>query len=140
MTEHGFEWLCRLATEPRKLWRRYLIGNPQFFWCLLVQRGSRTRIRACDDAALPLCPHRCRENTGDLRSGELRRRELAGAKHGSHLSARECYPSLRTVRTRLSVAMLPHTVQKNEFSKKSGWMPNSPGANSPKMYCASYGP
>lgn len=43
LTEHGFEWLCRLATEPRKLWRRYLIGNPQFFWCLLVQRGSRTK-------------------------------------------------------------------------------------------------
>lgn len=32
MTEHGLEWLCRLAIEPRKLWRRYLIGNPQFFW------------------------------------------------------------------------------------------------------------
>ena len=43
MTEHGCEWLCRLATEPRKLWRRYLIGNPHFFWCLLVQRGSRTK-------------------------------------------------------------------------------------------------
>lgn len=32
MTEHGLEWLCRLAIEPRKLWRRYLIGNPVFFW------------------------------------------------------------------------------------------------------------
>jgi N-acetylglucosaminyldiphosphoundecaprenol N-acetyl-beta-D-mannosaminyltransferase len=32
MTEHGFEWLCRLAVEPRKLWRRYLVGNPQFLW------------------------------------------------------------------------------------------------------------
>lgn len=31
LTEHGFEWLCRLAVEPRKLWRRYLIGNPLFF-------------------------------------------------------------------------------------------------------------
>lgn len=26
----GFEWLFRLATEPRRLWRRYLIGNAQF--------------------------------------------------------------------------------------------------------------
>jgi len=43
MTEHGFEWLCRLATEPRKLWRRYLIGNPQFFWCLLAQHRRRGR-------------------------------------------------------------------------------------------------
>jgi N-acetylglucosaminyldiphosphoundecaprenol N-acetyl-beta-D-mannosaminyltransferase len=32
MTNHGLEWLCRLAAEPRKLWRRYLIGNPQFLW------------------------------------------------------------------------------------------------------------
>jgi N-acetylglucosaminyldiphosphoundecaprenol N-acetyl-beta-D-mannosaminyltransferase len=37
MTEHGLEWLCRLAAEPRKLWRRYLIGNPQFFWRVLVR-------------------------------------------------------------------------------------------------------
>jgi len=32
MTNHGLEWLCRLAAEPRKLWRRYLIGNPLFLW------------------------------------------------------------------------------------------------------------
>src|SRR5205823_1182075 len=28
MTSHGLEWLCRLAVEPRKLWRRYVVGNP----------------------------------------------------------------------------------------------------------------
>lgn len=32
MTAHGLEWLCRLAAEPRKLWRRYLIGIPYFLW------------------------------------------------------------------------------------------------------------
>jgi N-acetylglucosaminyldiphosphoundecaprenol N-acetyl-beta-D-mannosaminyltransferase len=26
----GLEWVYRLAAEPRRLWRRYLIGNPQF--------------------------------------------------------------------------------------------------------------
>jgi N-acetylglucosaminyldiphosphoundecaprenol N-acetyl-beta-D-mannosaminyltransferase len=26
----GLEWLYRLAIEPRRLWRRYLLGNPQF--------------------------------------------------------------------------------------------------------------
>lgn len=31
MTENGLEWACRLVVEPRKLWRRYLIGNPLFF-------------------------------------------------------------------------------------------------------------
>jgi N-acetylglucosaminyldiphosphoundecaprenol N-acetyl-beta-D-mannosaminyltransferase len=38
MTEHGLEWLCRLIAEPRKLWRRYLIGNPRFL--LRVVRES----------------------------------------------------------------------------------------------------
>lgn len=26
----GLEWLYRFAAEPRRLWRRYLIGNPRF--------------------------------------------------------------------------------------------------------------
>jgi N-acetylglucosaminyldiphosphoundecaprenol N-acetyl-beta-D-mannosaminyltransferase len=26
----GFEWVYRLSREPRRLWRRYLIGNPRF--------------------------------------------------------------------------------------------------------------
>jgi N-acetylglucosaminyldiphosphoundecaprenol N-acetyl-beta-D-mannosaminyltransferase len=36
MTENGLEWLCRLAAEPRKLWRRYLIGNPRFLARVLL--------------------------------------------------------------------------------------------------------
>lgn len=32
MTDHGFEWLGRLVIEPSRLWKRYLIGNPLFFW------------------------------------------------------------------------------------------------------------
>ena len=26
----GFEWLFRMAVEPRRLWRRYLTNNPRF--------------------------------------------------------------------------------------------------------------
>ena len=26
----GFEWLYRLVQEPRRMWRRYVIGNAQF--------------------------------------------------------------------------------------------------------------
>ena len=26
----GLEWLFRLACEPRRLWRRYLVLNPRF--------------------------------------------------------------------------------------------------------------
>jgi N-acetylglucosaminyldiphosphoundecaprenol N-acetyl-beta-D-mannosaminyltransferase len=31
----GFEWLYRLAREPRRLWRRYLYNNPRFVWGVL---------------------------------------------------------------------------------------------------------
>jgi N-acetylglucosaminyldiphosphoundecaprenol N-acetyl-beta-D-mannosaminyltransferase len=46
----GLEWAFRLATEPRRLWRRYALHNPRFLgllgWQLLRQRrpgrtGSR---------------------------------------------------------------------------------------------------
>ncbi len=36
MTRHGLEWLGRLFFEPTRLWKRYLIGNPLFFWRVLV--------------------------------------------------------------------------------------------------------
>ena len=39
----GMEWLFRLATEPRRLWRRYLRNNPEFVVRVLVQAaGLRT--------------------------------------------------------------------------------------------------
>jgi N-acetylglucosaminyldiphosphoundecaprenol N-acetyl-beta-D-mannosaminyltransferase len=41
MTDHGLEWLGRLLIEPRRLWRRYLVGNPLFFWRVLKQRLGR---------------------------------------------------------------------------------------------------
>ncbi len=30
LQDHGLEWLFRLVTEPRRLWRRYLYHNPRF--------------------------------------------------------------------------------------------------------------
>lgn len=47
LTQHGFEWLTRLAIEPRRLWRRYLLGLPEF--ALLVGRqwiSARPHVRA----------------------------------------------------------------------------------------------
>jgi N-acetylglucosaminyldiphosphoundecaprenol N-acetyl-beta-D-mannosaminyltransferase len=38
MTDNGLEWLGRLLIEPRRLWKRYLIGNPLFIWRVLKQR------------------------------------------------------------------------------------------------------
>ncbi|MBP1466653.1 WecB/TagA/CpsF family glycosyltransferase [Candidatus Chloroploca sp. M-50] len=38
LTDHGFEWLCRLWYEPQRLWRRYLLGIPRFFGLILRQK------------------------------------------------------------------------------------------------------
>lgn len=37
MREHGLEWLHRLASEPRRLWRRYLHTNSRFLWAAALQ-------------------------------------------------------------------------------------------------------
>ena len=37
LTDNGFEWLARLLVEPRRLWRRYLIGNPLFLLRVMGQ-------------------------------------------------------------------------------------------------------
>jgi N-acetylglucosaminyldiphosphoundecaprenol N-acetyl-beta-D-mannosaminyltransferase len=37
-SEMGVEWLYRLLSEPRRLWRRYLVEGPQFFWLAFLQR------------------------------------------------------------------------------------------------------
>ena len=38
MTNYGFEWLGRLLIEPKRLWKRYLIGNPLFFLRIFQQK------------------------------------------------------------------------------------------------------
>ena len=40
MQRAGLEWLYRLLREPRRLWRRYLVGNTQFLRLVLRQRRS----------------------------------------------------------------------------------------------------
>jgi N-acetylglucosaminyldiphosphoundecaprenol N-acetyl-beta-D-mannosaminyltransferase len=37
MLDSGFEWLFRLVSDPKRLWRRYLIGNPLFISRVLLQ-------------------------------------------------------------------------------------------------------
>jgi N-acetylglucosaminyldiphosphoundecaprenol N-acetyl-beta-D-mannosaminyltransferase len=43
MKRSGLQWLHRLGSEPRRLWRRYLIGNTRFVW--LLARDARQRKR-----------------------------------------------------------------------------------------------
>lgn len=39
--KHGLEWLYRLIKEPRRMWRRYIIGNTVFLWHMLGEKISR---------------------------------------------------------------------------------------------------
>lgn len=36
--EHGLEWLYRLIKEPKRMWRRYIIGNTLFLWNILKEK------------------------------------------------------------------------------------------------------
>ena len=38
MTNVGLEWLFRLSREPGRLWKRYLVQDPKFFWKVVVQK------------------------------------------------------------------------------------------------------
>lgn len=35
--EHSLEWLYRLIKEPKRMWKRYLLGNPLFMWNILLE-------------------------------------------------------------------------------------------------------
>jgi N-acetylglucosaminyldiphosphoundecaprenol N-acetyl-beta-D-mannosaminyltransferase len=37
MREHGLEWLFRLLLEPRRLWKRYLVYNTRFLYCIVLE-------------------------------------------------------------------------------------------------------
>jgi N-acetylglucosaminyldiphosphoundecaprenol N-acetyl-beta-D-mannosaminyltransferase len=43
MTNHGLEWLGRLYYEPKRLWKRYLIGIPLFYLRVYQQRLISTK-------------------------------------------------------------------------------------------------
>ncbi|MEO8322836.1 MAG: WecB/TagA/CpsF family glycosyltransferase [Actinomycetota bacterium] len=38
MNRLGIEWLYRLAQEPRRMWRRYVLGNPGFLARIVAER------------------------------------------------------------------------------------------------------
>ena len=38
MSEVGLEWFYRLYSEPKRLWKRYLVESLPFFWLILQQK------------------------------------------------------------------------------------------------------
>jgi N-acetylglucosaminyldiphosphoundecaprenol N-acetyl-beta-D-mannosaminyltransferase len=47
----GLEWLFRFATEPRRLWKRYLKHNPRYAVLLVLQLLGRKVPRTESGAA-----------------------------------------------------------------------------------------
>jgi N-acetylglucosaminyldiphosphoundecaprenol N-acetyl-beta-D-mannosaminyltransferase len=41
LADNGLEWIFRLAIEPNRMWRRYLLGNPQFVSRVMTQARHR---------------------------------------------------------------------------------------------------
>lgn len=56
MRDNGLEWLYRLGSEPRRLWRRYLITIPQAMWfvCMELLQFSKSRSAPRQSAASSL--------------------------------------------------------------------------------------
>ena len=44
MQRSGLEWSFRLVTEPRRLWRRYLINNSLFLWMILLEALNKKSV------------------------------------------------------------------------------------------------
>jgi N-acetylglucosaminyldiphosphoundecaprenol N-acetyl-beta-D-mannosaminyltransferase len=45
MQRSGLEWLFRLCSEPRRLWRRYLKNNPLFLFHIVCQIAGLRKYR-----------------------------------------------------------------------------------------------
>jgi N-acetylglucosaminyldiphosphoundecaprenol N-acetyl-beta-D-mannosaminyltransferase len=48
MREHGLEWVYRLFSEPRRLWKRYLVYNTEFIFRILLQSFRRRETHSTD--------------------------------------------------------------------------------------------
>lgn len=35
--DHSLEWLYRLIKEPKRMWKRYVLGNPLFLWNITLE-------------------------------------------------------------------------------------------------------
>jgi N-acetylglucosaminyldiphosphoundecaprenol N-acetyl-beta-D-mannosaminyltransferase len=43
VTDNGFEWLYRFCMEPKKTWKRYLLGNPLFLYRIILNYRIKKR-------------------------------------------------------------------------------------------------
>lgn len=41
MQRHGLEWLHRLCSNPKRMWKRYLMGNILFIWNVFAEKNAK---------------------------------------------------------------------------------------------------
>jgi N-acetylglucosaminyldiphosphoundecaprenol N-acetyl-beta-D-mannosaminyltransferase len=58
LADNGLEWIFRLAIEPRRMWRRYLIGNPIFLSRVMAASRSQAAITTPATDPTPIAAHR----------------------------------------------------------------------------------
>ncbi len=58
MREIGLEWVYRLIQEPRRMWRRYLVGNVVFLYRVIKERSWNTQppVGGADRQRIPCEP------------------------------------------------------------------------------------
>ena len=59
MSLAGIEWLYRLSLEPRRMWRRYLLGNPMFLGRVAQERLQKSRLNQGTSSNLMRLATRC---------------------------------------------------------------------------------
>ena len=48
MQRHGLEWLHRLCSNPKRMWKRYLIGNILFVWNVFAEKTLKRSIQPAE--------------------------------------------------------------------------------------------
>jgi exopolysaccharide biosynthesis WecB/TagA/CpsF family protein len=125
MQRLGLEWLYRFLQEPRRMWRRYLVGNSRFTWLLFKALMKR---------ALPILHKPPRQSTSIADRGS----QLALlTRHSIHalIAPLRREPSTRDLDSALDAAVgylcRTHDVTGRAGSSKGfhllkGWMPAYP--------------
>ena len=72
MRDRGLEWVYRLVTEPRRLWRRYLLGQPALLWHFALQLARERRRSEPDFRGAPAAGHHARKRKFGCPGSRLR--------------------------------------------------------------------
>ena len=107
----GLEWLWRLAQEPRRMWRRYLLGNPHFMWLVASEKIHQRRETASQISKSP------------WRSGEVRR--TPPQWHVEKGSSDEGLPTLNVLGVEIGALNMIRTIRTIESlisSKQQGYI------------------